>query len=79
MEEDISRFLRELDEGSDEEDDEDEDEQGDDGDDDSNEWKYFPQIPTVMPRTRFAGACNIETVKDGETSLLHHRRVFLLI
>lgn len=27
---------------------------------------HHPKVPVVLPRLRFAGACNVETVKDGE-------------
>lgn len=26
----------------------------------------FPSIPVILPRSRYAGICNVETVKDGE-------------
>ena len=40
----------------------DEEEEDDfDGDD-----AHFPRVPVVLPRARYAGAGNIETVKDGE-------------
>ena len=39
----------------------DEDEDEDDGSDDPT----YPYVPMVYPRSRYAGACNVETVKDG--------------
>ncbi|TRM67794.1 WD40-repeat-containing domain protein [Schizophyllum amplum] len=44
--------------------DNDEDEDADDEDGDTEDPDYFPKVPTVMPRRRFAGARNIRTVKD---------------
>lgn len=31
------------------------------------------RVPTVMPRWRYAGACNVETVKDGKPVLTNCR------
>lgn len=28
--------------------------------------KYAPNVPVIMPRRRFSGHCNTETVKDGK-------------
>ena len=39
----------------------DEDEDEDDGSDDP----IYSYVPMVYPRSRYAGACNVETVKDG--------------
>jgi WD repeat-containing protein 42A len=30
------------------------------------ELSYHPDIPIIMPRKRFFGARNVDTVKDGE-------------
>ncbi|KAI0650815.1 WD40 repeat-like protein [Trametes meyenii] len=52
------------------EDDENEEEDEDEGEDEdepaSRFWsdERYGQVPTIMPRSRFAGACNVETVKD---------------
>ncbi|GJE84849.1 WD40 repeat-like protein [Phanerochaete sordida] len=75
MEEDIDRFLDEAVEV--EEDDEiqvesrslhfdsdgDEDEDDEDGGT-TRDLIFYPDVPVVMPRRRFAGQCNVETVKD---------------
>jgi hypothetical protein len=34
-------------------------------DEDDNEEENYAHMPVVHPRARFAGACNVETVKDG--------------
>ena len=34
------------------------------------ELVFYPEIPVVLPRSRFTGACNVETVKDGQCSIL---------
>ena len=52
-----------YDEGDEDEMDEDEDE--DDNEDLSHEDDRYSTIPTVMPRSRFEGVCNVETIKDG--------------
>ena len=39
----------------------DEDEDEDNGSDDPT----YPYVPMVYPRSQYAGACNVETVKDG--------------
>lgn len=71
MEEDIDRYMDEV---------EDEDSSGsssdgvihDSGVDDQEQEQesprypeFYPNVPVVLPRNRFAGACNVETVKDG--------------
>ncbi len=44
----------------------------DDDDDDDESDTYgpssdeFPSIPVILPRGRYAGICNVETVKDGK-------------
>ncbi|KIP04882.1 hypothetical protein PHLGIDRAFT_108939 [Phlebiopsis gigantea 11061_1 CR5-6] len=30
----------------------------------AQELRFYPDVPVVLPRGRFAGACNVETVKD---------------
>lgn len=76
MEQDIDRFLDdEVDEDvviETEEDEEHRRESGteEDDDDDVNEegttrdLMFYPDVPVVMPRNRYAGHCNVETVKD---------------
>ncbi len=44
-----------------EEDEEDEDED----EDNSHGDERYAKVPTIMPRSRFEGICNVETVKDG--------------
>ena len=73
MEEDIEHFASEA-EAMDEDDiysegrGDDGDDERDEGDEDEEEYesRYFPDVPVVMPRAKFKGACNVETVKDGE-------------
>ncbi|OBZ70201.1 hypothetical protein A0H81_10030 [Grifola frondosa] len=77
MEEDIERFLAEdgpvaealtgatslmgpLEDASQDDDDQDSDEDQETG----GENEFFTRVPIVLPRKRFAGACNSETVKD---------------
>ncbi len=50
---------------SDEEDEDGEDDGGDGDHDDS----IYSHVPVVHPRFRYAGACNVRTVKDGELSV----------
>ncbi|TFK89831.1 WD40 repeat-like protein [Polyporus arcularius HHB13444] len=45
-----------------EEDEEDEDE--DEDEDNSHGDERYAKVPTIMPRSRFEGICNVETVKD---------------
>lgn len=46
-----------------------EDEENDDDDDEEGEnERYYPNVPVIYPRARYAGACNVETVKDGESN-----------
>ncbi|EKM59510.1 uncharacterized protein PHACADRAFT_157899 [Phanerochaete carnosa HHB-10118-sp] len=76
MEQDIDRFLdedhadyeqdgaievedRSLTLDSDAEDDDDVSESGT-----TRDLMFYPDVPVVMPRSRFAGHCNVETVKD---------------
>lgn len=72
MEQDIERYM----DGAEDEDpsemeedeetrDEDEDNKSDEDNESTNELKFYPDVPVVLPRSRFAGACNAETVKDG--------------
>ena len=39
----------------------------------------YPNISVVLPRTRFGGVCNVETVKDGEPSFLTFVSYFSLV
>lgn len=73
MDDDIERILfeqldedgaMEEDSGDDDDDDDDENEGSDTSGPSSDE---FPSIPVVLPRSRYAGICNVETVKDGES------------
>lgn len=79
MEEDIERFMDgddgDYDEDADMDDsdgsrseDSDEEEDNDDVDEHgtTRDLKFYPDVPAVMPRSQFAGHCNVETVKDGE-------------
>lgn len=43
----------------------DEQEGDEEEDEEEDEAKYFPAVPVVMPRRKYSGACNVETVKDG--------------
>lgn len=79
MEEDIERFMTGDDDDDDDMDadeidrvefDADEDEDEDEENGSSRELRFYPEVPVVLPRRRFAGACNVETVKDGERSYL---------
>ena len=47
--------------------DEDEDDEGT-----TRDLIFYPDVPVVMPRRRFAGQCNVETVKDGTCSCSVH-------
>jgi hypothetical protein len=47
---------------------EDEDNDSDGLDDDI----IYSSVPTIHPRVRFSGACNVETVKDGKYQCLHY-------
>lgn len=40
----------------------------DDGGDDDHDDSIYSHVPVVHPRFRYAGACNVRTVKDGELS-----------
>ncbi|KAJ3553208.1 hypothetical protein NM688_g3741 [Phlebia brevispora] len=33
-------------------------------DDEEDEERYFPNVPVILPRKKYIGACNVETVKD---------------
>lgn len=47
-----------------------EDEDGeDDGGDDDHDDSIYSHVPVVHPRFRYAGACNVRTVKDGKSSV----------
>ncbi|KAI4528107.1 WD40 repeat-like protein [Schizophyllum commune Loenen D] len=66
---DMERDIDEMAQPDDMDEDEgrDMDESGDQSDSDDEEEEHsgpFPDVPTVMPRRRFAGAKNIRTVKD---------------
>jgi WD40 repeat protein len=86
MEEDIERFM---DEEEEEEDTMDEDENEDicshtdednmDNENTSEELAFYPNVPVVMPRARFAGACNVETVKDGQYRSVTVKRLLILL
>lgn len=71
MEQDIERFASTSASTSSDVDETDPDARGSDDDfddeseDDEDDEHYFPNIPVVMPRKKFTGACNVETVKDG--------------
>ena len=80
MERDIDEMAQSDD--MDEDEGRDTDESGDHSDSDDEEEEDpgpFPDVPTVMPRRRFAGAKNIRTVKDGELSLANKRARRLII
>lgn len=58
-----------LDNKSSEEDQEEEETDRDELEDDEDaevESNYLPDVPTIMPRRRYVGARNVETVKDGK-------------
>lgn len=92
MEEDIERFVDEDDGDSDEdadmdsedcsrneEDDEEEDDDSVDEHGTTRDFKFYPDVPVVMPRSRFAGHCNVETVKDGECCKICRQPLVLII
>ena len=81
MEEDIERILADstssgspeentplldgaMDEDGDDIDDDTADDEEDEGEESTGDQRYS-DVPVVMPRARFAGVCNVETVKDG--------------
>ena len=76
MEEDIERFLDEEgdevtvdeDDGEESAGERDAEHENDNADENvaSGDTNYYPDVPVVMPRSGFSGACNVETVKDGE-------------
>ena len=37
----------------------------DEGEEEANGDERYDRVPTIMPRSCFSGACNVETVKDG--------------
>lgn len=44
----------------------------DDSDSDENDTmednnKFYPKVPVILPRRRFVGARNVDTVKDGKS------------
>lgn len=43
----------------------DEDDEDDEDEDSSHGDERYAKVPTIMPRSRFEGICNVETVKDG--------------
>lgn len=45
-----------------------EEEESEDENEETWAHNFFPGVPTVLPRAKFAGACNVETVKDGAVS-----------
>lgn len=63
----------------------DEDDGEDEGDDDEDKTggdERYDKVSTIMPRSRFGGVCNVETVKDGAFIvyiLVFHTSGFLLI
>lgn len=74
MEDDIRQFLSESseihttsieDDGDDEREDENEDEDEDEFDFFSPQHEDHPSVSVVLPRARYTGICNVETVKDG--------------
>ena len=80
MEEDIERYANALpspphaeDADPDLRDDDNDDDEADDEAEDE-ELKYFPSVPVVMPRKKFSGACNVETVKDGAQAVCAYSR-----
>lgn len=85
MEADIDAAEAEEEDGSsssdnseNDDDDEDEDEETDNdlSVSDLND-RYRRDIPVVLPRRKFVGACNVETVKDG--ALVHDGWLLVLI
>lgn len=70
MEQDIDMFMdldaAEGDELSSEESTEDDEDVEDEDEDDMAYFRYRGHVPIVYPRTRYAGACNVQTVKDGK-------------
>ena len=59
-----------LDGAMDENEDDIDDDMADDEEDESEDEESigdqrYSNVPVVMPRARFAGVCNVETVKDG--------------
>lgn len=83
MEQDIDRYLeleteREVGQGSESEESTPEElgeteTEVDEDEDNYENPRYYPGVPIVYPRRRFPGACNVETVKDGEGSGLSCR------
>ena len=82
MHREIDAAIGEDHEGESEDDDEDEDsrmawEDSEDNETDKShggESSWHPKVPIVHPRRRYAGACNVQTVKDGEPRHLHQRK-----
>ena len=75
MEEDIERYMgmnedaetSDLDDENRDDDDSENEEDEDSESDTSHSLRFYPGVPVVLPRGRFAGACNVETVKDGQS------------
>lgn len=53
--------------GKDGEDDDDDDDDSGNGGENIDPY-YHSTVPIILPRSRFAGHCNVETVKDGQFS-----------
>lgn len=45
-----------------------EDESGTDSQEEED-FHVHSRVPTILPRSRYAGACNVQTVKDGRASI----------
>lgn len=68
--EELREWL-ELDRSNSNGEDEDDDEDGSDEDEERDGMaSIHSHVPVVHPRCRYAGACNVETVKDGKRLLL---------
>lgn len=70
MDEDIERIQTEETTDSDDPDsrnysDDSDAEEDDEATSEATGDECYSGMPTIMPRLRFAGACNVETVKDG--------------
>jgi WD repeat-containing protein 42A len=77
---DLEQEVEELEEEGGDEEGENEDENEDENDDEMEEEEtleleqsYHPNVPTIRPRKRFAGARNVDTVKDGKSTSCSRR------